>query len=233
MGQVPTTNNHLDLPPIKEKSRWQSVVAGVSANLGMISDDTIRGLKYCLQYLQYAVSAIDGQISILRQYVSESQESKETSITSQSDSMMAFVGAVKRQVVETLRRIVDLIGRYAAIYLPGDARQSVRGFILSLPGRLALLNRQDSNDSQTASVEAQHVLTLASESSTMLKEIENVFNTTVSGAEQVLGTSQNIRRRRRFGSKQRFVQDDSNWDMRDIDSSSRACSPCNMNCDSP
>ena len=67
-----------------------------------------------------------------------SQESKETSITSQSDSMMAFVGAVKRQVVETLRRIVDLIGRYAAIYLPGDARQSVRGFILSLPGRLVI-----------------------------------------------------------------------------------------------
>ena len=95
------------------------------------------------------------------------------------------------------------------------------------------MNRQDSNDSQIASVEAQHVLTLASESSTMLKEIENVFNTTVSGAEQVLGTSQNIRRRRRFGSKQRFVQDDSNWDMRDIDNSSRACSPCNMNCDSP
>lgn len=37
--------------------------------------------------------------------------------------------------METVRRVVDVVGRYAGAYLPGEARQNVRGFILSLPGK--------------------------------------------------------------------------------------------------
>ena len=34
--------------------RWRQVVAGVGANIGsmIISEDMVRGLKYCLQWLQ-------------------------------------------------------------------------------------------------------------------------------------------------------------------------------------
>ena len=53
-------------------------------------------------------------------------------------NIVAFVSAVKREIVETLRRVVELLGNYSVGYLPVDARESVRNFILNLPNRLVL-----------------------------------------------------------------------------------------------
>jgi transcriptional repressor OPI1 len=43
--------------------------------------------------------------------------------------------AVKKNVVNTIRRVVDVVGKYAGGSLPDPAKQKVKGFILSLPGR--------------------------------------------------------------------------------------------------
>lgn len=43
--------------------------------------------------------------------------------------------AVKKNVVNTIRRVVDVVGKYAGGSLPEPAKQKVKGFILSLPGR--------------------------------------------------------------------------------------------------
>jgi Transcription factor Opi1 len=51
-------------------------------------------------------------------------------------NLVGIVNAVKREIVETIRRVVDVVGRYAGYYLPSDSRQSVRSFILDLPSRL-------------------------------------------------------------------------------------------------
>jgi hypothetical protein len=57
-----------NFPPQEEKerkSRMATVVGSVGANLGVLSDETIRALRYCLQYLQYAISNMAHQIQIL------------------------------------------------------------------------------------------------------------------------------------------------------------------------
>jgi transcriptional repressor OPI1 len=43
--------------------------------------------------------------------------------------------AVKKNVVSTIRRVIDVVGKYAGGSLPEPAKQKVKGFILSLPGR--------------------------------------------------------------------------------------------------
>ncbi|KAI9307987.1 transcription factor Opi1-domain-containing protein [Cunninghamella echinulata] len=48
--------------------------------------------------------------------------------------------AVKKDIVDTLRKVVDIISKYAGSSLPYHAKVTVRGFILSLPGRWATLN---------------------------------------------------------------------------------------------
>jgi hypothetical protein len=42
---------------------------------------------------------------------------------------------VKRNVVNTIRQVVEVIGKYAGGSLPEPAKDKVKGFILSLPGR--------------------------------------------------------------------------------------------------
>lgn len=42
---------------------------------------------------------------------------------------------IKNDIVAILKRVVDVIGKYAAVYLPFEARRRVKGFILALPGR--------------------------------------------------------------------------------------------------
>ncbi|TPX41709.1 hypothetical protein SeMB42_g01276 [Synchytrium endobioticum] len=189
----------------KPRSAWQTALGGVSSMV--LSDETMRALKYCLQWLQYATAHIERQIAILRGYLARAgnqvvgmlsgnqptpplSPSNELSVTIGNDFMAVVVG-IKREIVDTLRKVVDVIGRYAAAYLPGDARTSVRGFILSLPTRWATLNGSDpsanNNNSNSACSEAQKVLTLAGESSNMLKSVMSIFAQTVDGAERLMG----------------------------------------------
>ncbi|KAJ3170483.1 hypothetical protein HK101_011336 [Irineochytrium annulatum] len=260
------------------------VVSGVGANLGamVISDDTMRGLKYCLQWLEYATNHIDRQIALLRDFLlratgnvtarimgpqsadgtsspaslptpattstitpplspvhpaaaddsnasgSSSHAPENLAVSSNVFDLPSALLAIRREIVETLRKVVDVLGRYAAVYLPPPARRTVREFILSLPNRWATLQTQPPNapapsaptsslapqksappplntsSSSTATLngddvtsatsppagtppEAHRVLTLAAESSNMLKGVMNVFSQTVDGAEMVLG----------------------------------------------
>ncbi|KAJ3198992.1 hypothetical protein HDU67_003184, partial [Dinochytrium kinnereticum] len=200
-GSGGATAPHIDRKP---RSRWHGIVSGVGANLGamVISDETVRGLKYCLQWLQYATTHIDLQVEILRGFLERagrrllgreggggaaavsssssssaaaaatqvstpplspeggggggggSSHSTLTTTTTTTDpagaveglavghvfDLWATLAGVRREVVETLRRVVDVLGRYAALYLPPAARRTVRNFILALPERWAALS---------------------------------------------------------------------------------------------
>ncbi|KAI9099800.1 transcription factor Opi1-domain-containing protein [Phlyctochytrium arcticum] len=201
----------------KPRSRWHQVVAGVGANLSglMLSDETMRGLKYCLQWLQYATNHIDRQIAALREFLARSgqnavsyvsglasgstsssqptpplspQNAGEITAASSLD-IFTLIASIKREVVETLRRVVDVIGRHAAVYLPGDARRNVRGFILGLPARwasIAGLNKGVTNEhAPNGDTEAHKVLTLATESASMLQGVQHIFTETVESAERM------------------------------------------------
>jgi transcriptional repressor OPI1 len=45
------------------------------------------------------------------------------------------VGRFKREIVYTLRRVLDVIGHYATAYLPGEAKTRIRSLFLDLPTR--------------------------------------------------------------------------------------------------
>ncbi|KAL2918154.1 transcriptional regulator opi1 [Polyrhizophydium stewartii] len=219
--RMPSTAPHVERKP---RSRFHQVVMGVGASMGMLSEETLRALRYCLQYLQYAINNIDNQIGLLRQNLVSAGGALARLVTgtpanqpspplspgsgavahpSHAANILALLAAVKREIVETIRKVVEMVGRHAAIYLPGDARQSVRGFILNLPSRLAALTQpatpapEASPDSpaaaaaseEAAAEEARRVLALASESSGMLKGIESVFSRSIDVSERVLGNA--------------------------------------------
>lgn len=114
------------------------------------------------------------------------------------------LASIKKEVVETLRKVINVVSRYAGACLPDQAKISVRQFILSMPVRWATLNNEsvpstpmgspslgpqsDRNPEQQAALNetserATKVLVLAHESSDMLKSVASIFKDSVDKAE--------------------------------------------------
>ncbi|RUS14872.1 transcription factor Opi1-domain-containing protein [Endogone sp. FLAS-F59071] len=194
------------LPP---KSRWQQLVVNAGA---VVSEESMRCLKYCLHWLQYAVQHIDQQIAVLRNFLialaTAAMRNNATSPESDRELVPASAGAkiqaIKKDVIDTLRKVVEVVSKYAGACLPDQAKTSVRGFILSLPGKWATLqNDRSPNTSPMSSPllgpsspslsasghsyhvqdNAQKIMTLAGESVDMLRSVSNIFSDTIERAE--------------------------------------------------
>lgn len=146
-----------------------------------LSDESIKILKFCFQLLKSATAHIDNQISILKN--ATTTLIKKDFLFSQN--LYKIVSSVKNEVIITLRKIVDTIGRVAGRALPGEAKSLVRNFILSLPGIWASVNK--CIPANTLEEESLRVITLAEESNDMLKKAMLVFQQTVEAAEYMIG----------------------------------------------
>ena len=90
---------------------------------------------------QYATAHIDAQIVILRDFTASLQPLPQNVQQSRtrpiSHAHMRTLTTVRRDIVQTIRQVVDVVSRYAGGALPEPARGRVRGFILQLPQRWA------------------------------------------------------------------------------------------------
>ncbi|KAL9936094.1 hypothetical protein V8E36_004936 [Tilletia maclaganii] len=86
---------------------------------------------------QYATARIEHQVTVLRDVMVKLNHG-EFDLASQP---VQNLGVIKGDVVTTIKGVVDVIGKYAGIALPEQARRSVKGFVLSLPARWASVNR--------------------------------------------------------------------------------------------
>ncbi|KAL4078876.1 transcription factor Opi1-domain-containing protein [Scleroderma yunnanense] len=129
---------------VAQRSRWQAVLLEAGGIGAAVSEESMRRLKYCLQWLQYATEHIDGQIVILRDFIASLQLDGTTGSSSGdsfvSPTHMRTLTDVRKDVVHTVRQVVDVVSKYAGGALPEPARARVRGFILHLPQRWASAN---------------------------------------------------------------------------------------------
>ena len=91
---------------------------------------------------------IDGQILILRDFIASLQPPPDSPHALNPDALisqerMRQLTNVKRDVVATVRQVVDVVSKYAGGALPEPARTRVRGFILHLPQAWASAARRD------------------------------------------------------------------------------------------
>jgi hypothetical protein len=142
---------------VAQRSRWQAVLSEAGGIGAALSEESMRRLKYCLQWLhvsfnlifdrrvniyfmkfgQYATTHIDGQILVLRDFTASLQPSANNPSALISPQHMRTLTDVRRDVVQTIRQVVDVVSKYAGGALPEPARNRVRGFILHLPQRWA------------------------------------------------------------------------------------------------
>ncbi|EAU89980.1 hypothetical protein CC1G_05896 [Coprinopsis cinerea okayama7 len=128
---------------VAQRSRWQAVLLEAGGLSAALSEDSMRRLKYCLQWLQYATAHIDAQILILREFTASLQTYPPDAPPHArrpnpiSEEHMRKLAEVRKDVVQTVRQVVDVVSKYAGGALPEPARSTVRGFILKLPQRWA------------------------------------------------------------------------------------------------
>ncbi|GJE90356.1 Opi1-domain-containing protein [Phanerochaete sordida] len=127
---------------VVQRSRWQAVLLEAGGIGAAVSEESMRRLKYCLQWLQYATAHIDAQILVLRDFIASLQNSSSTSTALSTTAPLTehhlqTLTSIRRDVVDTIRQVVDVVSKYAGGALPEPARTRVRQFILCLPQRWA------------------------------------------------------------------------------------------------
>jgi len=183
---------------VASRSKWQAVLLEAGGIGAAVSEESMKRLKYCLQWLQYANSHIDQQILLLRSFIA-SISPNNLSSSSTNDAIVPFqslsiLAQVKKELVDTIRQVVDVVSKYAGSALPEQARTSVRSFILMLPERWALAARSEdappapyrTNQGMSGSaamMAATRVLTLATESLDMMRSVTAVFKESLDRAE--------------------------------------------------
>lgn len=150
---------------------------------------------------QYATSRIDHQILVIQRFLASlnAQVSGNPGALVPVTAMQTLT-EVKRDVVSTVRQVVEIMSKYAGGALPEPARATLRSFILLLPERWASAMQQQEAElhlhvgpapsasatglaAATAELAAKRILTLATESVEMMRGATGVFRESLDRAD--------------------------------------------------
>lgn len=175
-----------------------------------MSEESLRSLKYCLGWLRWANEHIGKVIlalkAVLEEYEHPSSDNaerigegrgagqgREMVVRSDAERVVlhAKIAELKKDVLKTLKNVVDIVSKYAGGALPDNAKILVRRHLTSLPQRFRLANeRRDDNarglEQGDAEVTdgANRVLLLAKEGLDMMAQVSGVLDGTIVSAEE-------------------------------------------------
>ncbi|KAF5580211.1 clock-controlled 8 (ccg-8) [Fusarium pseudoanthophilum] len=183
--------------PSRPNSAWQSRLITSTSGLSVaMSQESLRSLKYCLQWLRWANDHIARVISALKTTLDEYEKVPDGQSGEQADpesrsQLAARISNLKGDVLRTLREAINTVSKYAGGALPENARILVRRHLTSLPQRFRVATMTDRNagqqDNETALTEGAHkVLVLAKEGLDMVVQVSGVVDGTIVSAEQWL-----------------------------------------------
>lgn len=180
-------------------SGWRQQLVISTSGLGVaMSEESIRSLKYCLRWLQWANQRLDGAIlslkDLLRRWdqglgrdrngmpIANMVESANDSYHAQ---ITASITALRKDVLETLKRVVGVVSNYAGGALPENARNLVHRHLTSLPQRFSIASSKNvgTENENEAAGSAQRVMVLAQEGLDMMTQVTIVVNDTLMSAE--------------------------------------------------
>ncbi|MBE3043166.1 hypothetical protein IMZ48_11460 [Candidatus Bathyarchaeota archaeon] len=212
---------------------WQSRLIMSTSGLSIaMSEESLRSLKYCLTWLRWANDHIGRVIAMLKSTLEQYEQAEQSEEFSEPGSsgnntmadveaapdasapradrkeLAARINALKRDVIKTLRDVVETVSKYTGGALPDNARILVRRHLTSLPRKwqLAMVTSNSSRPQSSSSSEtqqqqidieegdkgreknvkegAQRVLILAKEGLEMMGQVSGVLDGTIVSAEE-------------------------------------------------
>ncbi|QSZ34529.1 hypothetical protein DSL72_006123 [Monilinia vaccinii-corymbosi] len=196
--------------PASPGSSWQSRLVLSTSGLSIaMSEESLRSLKYCLSWIRWANEHIGKLIvalkSVLEQYDNsgtiadipypdkEDKNNRQMVLHTddQRSALAAKIAQLKKDVLKTLKEVVDIVSKYAGGALPENARDLVRKHLTSLPRRFQIANSASSGENRghrdgdsDAKEGAQRVMVLAKEGLDMMTQVSGVLDGTIVSAEE-------------------------------------------------
>lgn len=198
---VPTRTDE----PASPGSSWQSRLVQSTSGLSVaMSEESLRSLKYCLTWLRWANEHIGKVILALKGVLEQYDQDKANSraieglgsegqlvvrTEAERSELHAKIAGLKKDVMKTLKEVVDIVSKYAGGALPENARILVRRHLTSLPQRFRLANsrtvtRNGENGDMEVTDGANRVLVLAKEGLDMMAQVSGVLDGTIVSAEE-------------------------------------------------
>jgi hypothetical protein len=195
-------------------SSWQSRLVLSTSGLSVaMSEESLRSLKYCLSWLRWANEHIGKVIaalkSVLEQYdhsgtitdkphsgeSGENQRQMVLHTDEERSALHAKIAELKKDVLKTLKEVVDIVSKYAGGALPENARDLVRKHLTSLPQRFRIASSISFSAGETAQSGegdgdsevkegAKRVMVLAKEGLDMMAQVSGVLDGTIVSAEE-------------------------------------------------
>ncbi|KAF7896234.1 hypothetical protein EAF00_006248 [Botryotinia globosa] len=192
-------------------SSWQSRLVLSTSGLSVaMSEESLRSLKYCLSWIRWANEHIGKLIvalkSVLEQYdnsgtiadapysekgADNNQRQIVLHTDDQRSALTAKIAQLNKDVLKTLKEVVDIVSKYAGGALPENARDLVRKHLTSLPRRFQIANSVSNGESRShrdgdsdAKEGAQRVMVLAKEGLDMMTQVSGVLDGTIVSAEE-------------------------------------------------
>lgn len=191
---------------------WQQRLIMSTSGLSIaMSKESLRSLKYCLQWLRWANEHIAKTIAALKSILQrfdgsgsadqdegqgqdhEMSNGPESAPSGEDRNQLAArITELKSDVLKTLRDVIDTVSKYAGGALPDNARVLVHRHLTSLPQRFRLATLQDASAKkqgdgaaeQEVRDSAQRVLVLAKEGLDMMEQVSGVLDGTIHSAEE-------------------------------------------------
>ncbi|EPE02849.1 clock controlled protein [Ophiostoma piceae UAMH 11346] len=202
-------------PTGKNSAAWQSRLIMSTSGLSIaMSEESLRSLKYCLNWLKWANGHVDKVVVSLKtdleQYdtaereralahaasnIPGAEEANNAEDETARKALEERIATLRGDLLVTLRGAVETVSKYAGGALPDNARVLVRKHLTSLPQRFRLANqvspKEDGDSSSGTSTPdkdvregAQRVLVLAKEGLDMMSQVSGVLDGTIASAEE-------------------------------------------------
>lgn len=207
--------------PSSPRSWPSKFMLGTSGLSVAMSEESLRSLKYCLTWLRWAndhiAKVIDALRNILEQYestrtrtIADSPENGDiaamvVSVREEREHLNDRITALRKDVLKTLREVVDVLRRYAGSALPENARVLVRKHLTSLPYRFTLASMylgtapekteggQEVAEKERVKENAHKVIVLAKEGLDIMAQVSGVVDGTIVSAEQWIDSFQKMK----------------------------------------
>jgi transcriptional repressor OPI1 len=186
---------------------WRQQLLVSTSGLGVaMSEESLRSLRFCLSWLRWANGRLGEAIQNLKVLLERYGDGvtagpvppmSVANLTGndQHDQhrqalMAARIADLRRDVLDTLKKVVGIVSQYAGGALPQNARELVHRHLTSLPQRFsvanAMVHRSSSgseDDANETEASANRVMVLAQEGLDMMTQVSRVVNDTLVSAE--------------------------------------------------
>ncbi|OLY78169.1 hypothetical protein AYI68_g7786 [Smittium mucronatum] len=147
MNQKPMSLKEFNAQENSCHRSWKDLIGNARSRAAALRIDAQNRIKYCLQWLRYAIAVLEKNISLIRSLISDLQAqvrqihySHDTSsipsnLSKLYDDIASKIARTRAVIVNIVRSVINTICKYASAVLPRDAKNHVKALILSLPSR--------------------------------------------------------------------------------------------------